>query len=117
MLADGANVALRSPLAGKRLPVLPSAAYPPPALTALAAPIATDGHVGVRDLADFSWKQLLDLDACTKCGRCHVACPAVASGAPLSPRDLILDLRQQADAAWAVLAPGSGGDRTGYGRR
>ena len=107
MLADGANVALRSPLAGKRLPVLPSATYPPPALNALAAPIATDGHVGLRDLADFSWKQLLDLDACTKCGRCHAACPAVASGAPLSPRDLILDLRQQADASWAVLAPGS----------
>jgi Fe-S oxidoreductase len=106
MLADGANVALRSPLAGKRLPVLPAATYPPPALTALAAPVATDGHVGLRDLADFSWKQLLDLDACTKCGRCHAACPAVASGAPLSPRDLILDLRQQADATWAVLAPG-----------
>ncbi|HEX9551490.1 MAG TPA: (Fe-S)-binding protein [Candidatus Limnocylindrales bacterium] len=105
MLADGANVALRSPLAGKRLPVLPSATYPPPALTATAAPIATDGHVGLRDLADFSWKQLLDLDACTKCGRCHAACPAVASGAPLSPRDLILDLRQEADAAWSILAP------------
>jgi Fe-S oxidoreductase len=106
MLADGANLALRSPLAGKRLPVLPTG-LPPPALTRLAAPAATDGHVGLRDLADFSWKQLLDLDACTKCGRCHAACPAVASGAPLSPRDLILDLRQQADAAWAVLGPGS----------
>ena len=128
MLADGANVALRSPLAGKRLPVLPPAAYPPPALTALAAPVATDGHVGLRDLADFSWKQLLDLDACTKCGRCHAACPAVASGAPLSPRDLILDLRQQADATWAVLAPGhelrsdrsygatNGHDRNGHDR-
>jgi Fe-S oxidoreductase len=107
ILADGLNLALRSPLAGKRLPVLPAGALPPPALTRLAAPVATDGHVGLRDLADFSWKQLLDLDACTKCGRCHAACPAVASGAPLSPRDLILDLRQQADAEWAVLAPGS----------
>jgi Fe-S oxidoreductase len=107
ILADGVNVALRSPLAGKRLPVLPAGGSPPPALTRLAAPVATDGHIGLRDLADLSWKQLLDLDACTKCGRCHAACPAVASGAPLSPRDLILDLRQQADAAWAVLAPGS----------
>jgi Fe-S oxidoreductase len=77
------------------------------ALPGVAAPVAADGHIGLRDLADFSWKQLLDLDACTKCGRCHAACPAVASGAPLSPRDLILDLRQQADAAWAVLATGS----------
>jgi Fe-S oxidoreductase len=50
-------------------------------------------------IGDFTWKQLLDLDACTKCGRCHVACPAAASGAPLSPRDLILDLRQWAEGA------------------
>ncbi len=107
ILADGANLALRSPLAGRRLPVLPAVPPAPPALARLAAPVAGDGHVGLRDLADFSWKQLLDLDACTKCGRCHVACPAVASGAPLSPRDLILDLRQQADASWAVLAPGA----------
>ena len=93
-LADPVNLVLRSPLAGRRLPVL-TAAGPPPA----------DGHIGIRDLADLSWKQLLDVDACTKCGRCHDACPAVASGAPLSPRDLILDLRQEADAAWSILAP------------
>ena len=54
-------------------------------------------HVGYRTLADFTWKELVDLDSCTKCGRCHVACPATAAGAPLSPRDLILDLRQWAD--------------------
>jgi Fe-S oxidoreductase len=75
-------------------------------LAALAAPRADDRHVGLRDLADLTWKQLLDVDACTKCGRCHTACPAVAAGAPLSPRDLILDLRQQSDAAWSILAPG-----------
>jgi Fe-S oxidoreductase/nitrate reductase gamma subunit len=92
-LADPVNLALRSPLAGRRLPVLAAAAAP------------VDGHLGLRDLTDMTWKQLLDLDSCTKCGRCHVACPAVASGAPLSPRDLILDLRQQADAEWAILAP------------
>jgi len=93
-LADPVNLALRSPLAGRRLPVL-TASGPAPA----------DGHLGIRDLADLSWKQLLDVDACTKCGRCHIACPAVASGAPLSPRDLILDIRQEADAAWSILAP------------
>jgi Fe-S oxidoreductase len=104
ILADGANVALRSPLAGRRLPVL-QPSPPAPALASAAPHVVDDGHVGLRDLADFSWKQLLDFDACTKCGRCHAACPAAASGAPLSPRDLILDLRQQADAAWAWLAP------------
>src|SRR4030042_2689904 len=48
------------------------------------------GHIELRNL---TWKELLDLDACTKCGRCHVVCPALISGLPLSPRDLILDLR------------------------
>jgi Fe-S oxidoreductase len=105
IVADGANLAIRSPLAGRQLPVLTAASRP--ALAALAPLVADDGHLGIRDLADFSWKQLLDFDACTKCGRCHAACPAVASGAPLSPRDLILDLRQQADASWAFLAPGA----------
>jgi Fe-S oxidoreductase/nitrate reductase gamma subunit len=93
-LADPVNLALRSPLAGRRLPVLMA-----------SGPAPADGHIGIRDLADLSWKQLLDVDACTKCGRCHIACPAVASGAPLSPRDLILDIRQEADAGWSILAP------------
>ena len=53
---------------------------------------------GFRSIDDFTWKDLLDLDACTKCGRCHEVCPATASGSPLSPRDLILDLREHADA-------------------
>jgi Fe-S oxidoreductase/nitrate reductase gamma subunit len=112
-LADPVNLALRVPLAGRRLPVL-----------AATAPAPADGHLGIRDLADLSWKMLLDVDACTKCGRCHAACPAVASGAPLSPRDLILDLRQESDAAWSILAPlgehrsdrvyGGSGDGTGW---
>lgn len=46
----------------------------------------------------FTWKELLDFDACTKCGRCHEVCPARTTGAPLSPRDLVLDLRELADA-------------------
>ncbi|RMI25814.1 MAG: 4Fe-4S dicluster domain-containing protein, partial [Calditrichaeota bacterium] len=54
--------------------------------------------MGYGGILDFTWKELLDLDACTKCGRCHYACPARASGAPLSPRDLILDLRTYADS-------------------
>ncbi len=53
-------------------------------------------------LAFFTWKELLDFDACTKCGRCHEACPARAAGAPLSPRDLILDLRELVDADSAI---------------
>ncbi|MEX2557923.1 MAG: (Fe-S)-binding protein, partial [Actinomycetota bacterium] len=58
--------------------------------------------LGYQTLGDFTWKELLDFDACTKCGRCHEVCPARASGAPLSPRDLILDLRQFAEQATRV---------------
>jgi Fe-S oxidoreductase/nitrate reductase gamma subunit len=86
MLVDPANLATYSPTTTRRLPKpAPEAAYP-----------------GYRTLSDFTWKELMDLDACTKCGRCHVVCPAQAAGAPLSPRDLILDLRQWVDAQAGV---------------
>ena len=49
---------------------------------------------GVANIEDFTWKQLLDLDACTKCGRCQVVCPAHLSEKPLSPKRLILDLKK-----------------------
>ncbi len=82
MVVDAANLAAHNPRSAQRLPkTAEGAAYP-----------------GYRVLTDFTWKELVDLDACTKCGRCHVACPAQVAGAPLSPRDLILDLRQWADA-------------------
>lgn len=49
--------------------------------------------LGVGEIKDFTWKQLLDLDACTNCGRCEDVCPAWATGKPLSPRKLIQDLK------------------------
>ena len=48
---------------------------------------------GAAKIEDFSWKHLLDLDACTRCGRCQDNCPAYLSGKPLSPKKLIQDLR------------------------
>src|SRR6266850_4297924 len=48
---------------------------------------------GVNSLNGFTWKDLLDLDACTECGRCTDVCPANAVGKELSPRDIILQLR------------------------
>jgi Fe-S oxidoreductase len=40
-----------------------------------------------------TWKQLLDLDTCTECGRCTEVCPAFRAGKPLSPRKVVMDLR------------------------
>jgi len=48
---------------------------------------------GVNEITGFTWKQLLDLWACTECGRCQDNCPAYLSGKPLSPKKLIKNLR------------------------
>lgn len=45
---------------------------------------------GASVVEDFTWKQLLDLDACTMCGRCTSVCPAHATGKPLDPREIVL---------------------------
>jgi len=48
---------------------------------------------GVSKIEEFTWKQLMDLDACTKCGRCQDVCPANISGKALSPKKVIQDLK------------------------
>jgi Fe-S oxidoreductase/nitrate reductase gamma subunit len=45
---------------------------------------------GAVKIEDFTWKQLLDTDACTVCGRCTSVCPAHATGKPLDPREIVL---------------------------
>ncbi len=49
--------------------------------------------LGTDRIDQYSWKGLLDLDACTNCGRCEEVCPAHASGVALSPRKLIRNLK------------------------
>jgi Fe-S oxidoreductase len=49
--------------------------------------------LGAEKLSDLTRKELLDLYACTECGRCQSACPAWNTGKPLSPKLLIMDLR------------------------
>src|SRR4030042_841989 len=48
---------------------------------------------GASKIEDFTWKQILDLDACTRCGRCQDACPAYFSGKSLNPKQVVLDLK------------------------
>ena len=66
-------------------------------LALLPAELPDAPKAGISTINDFTWKDMLHLDACTKCGRCHEACPARATGYPLSPRDFILDLRTYND--------------------
>jgi Fe-S oxidoreductase/nitrate reductase gamma subunit len=55
--------------------------------------IETAETFGASNIEDFTWKQLMDLDACTRCGRCQDACPAYFSGKALNPKQVILDLK------------------------
>jgi Fe-S oxidoreductase len=48
---------------------------------------------GINKISDFTKKELLDLAACTECGRCQEACPAYNTGKPLSPKKVVLDLK------------------------
>ena len=55
-----------------------------------------DAAIGVSTPEQLTWKQALDLETCTECGRCQDVCPAFAAGQPLSPKGFILDLRDHA---------------------
>jgi Fe-S oxidoreductase/nitrate reductase gamma subunit len=48
---------------------------------------------GVREISELTWKQLLDLEGCTNCGRCQDVCPAHLTGKPLSPRRMTQNLK------------------------
>jgi Fe-S oxidoreductase len=54
-----------------------------------------DTVFGAGKIEDFSWKQMLDFVTCTECGRCQSQCPAWNTGKPLSPKLVIMDLRDE----------------------
>jgi len=62
---------------------------------------------GLGKVEDLTWKGVLDLGTCTECGRCQSQCPAWATGKPLSPKMLILDLRDHAFAKAPYLLAAS----------
>ena len=98
MLTSLANVVTRDPTAGNRLPGVPEDAAPE--------------DIGTASVDDFTWRELLDQDACTTCGRCSSVCPANEVGRNLDPRDVILDLkayresRAAGDDALPIVADG-----------
>jgi Fe-S oxidoreductase/nitrate reductase gamma subunit len=76
-----------------------------------------EGLAGVATLKDFTWKQLMDGDACTECGRCQDACPAFAAGQPLSPKEVILSIASSLvneGPSLAAAAGGNGKDPQGF---
>ncbi len=66
---------------------------------------------GRGKIEDFTWKGMMDMATCTECGRCQSQCPAWATGKPLSPKMLILDLRDHAFAKAPYLLATSDEER------
>jgi Fe-S oxidoreductase len=60
-----------------------------------------DAVFGRGKVEDFTWKGMLDFATCTECGRCQSQCPAWNTGKPLSPKLVIMDLRDH----WMAKAP------------
>jgi ferredoxin len=75
---------------------------------------------GVAKVEDFRWTAMLDMATCTECGRCQSQCPAWNTGKPLSPKLLIMNLRDHLFAK-APVHPGqldrARGPRPGLPRR
>ena len=57
------------------------------------------GLLGENHINDFTWKQLLDIEACVSCGQCEENCPAFISGKPLSPRKIVKQIYELAHGA------------------
>ncbi|MFJ9889288.1 (Fe-S)-binding protein [Streptomyces sp. NPDC091287] len=74
---------------------------------------AEDAVFGVSQVEQFSWKGILDFSTCTECGRCQSQCPAWNTGKPLSPKLLIMSLRDHAHAKAPYLLAGGGKDMEG----
>ena len=97
MFAAAPNIFFRSLAPKGQLPP------PPPASN------KDEGPGVVRQFSDFTWKDLLDGLSCTECGRCQAVCPAHGSGAELSPKRLVMDLRDGMTAAQGPGPEGGGG--------
>lgn len=69
--------------------------------------VTEDTVFGVGKIDDFTWKQMLDFATCTECGRCQSVCPAWNTGKPLSPKLLIMGLRDNMFASADRLLSGS----------
>jgi Fe-S oxidoreductase len=72
--------------------------------------VTEDTVFGAGKMEDFTWKQMLDFSTCTECGRCQSVCPAWTTGKPLSPKLLIMGLRENMFASADRLL--SGGSNT-----
>lgn len=74
-----------------------------------ADPPAEIGRFGAKDVNDLSWINVLNAYSCTECGRCTAECPANITGKKLSPRKIMMDVRDRADEVGKSMDSGGPG--------
>lgn len=74
---------------------------------------AEPGRFGARDINDLAWTNLVAAYACTECGRCTSECPANITGKKLSPRKIMMDVRDRAEEVGNNLRSGGPGQNDG----
>ena len=82
------------------MPVVTNEVYSMLGLPSPSGEVAAEGEVprfGARDVTDLSWKNIMEAYACTECGRCTSECPASQTGKLLSPRAIMMAVRDRAE--------------------
>lgn len=74
-----------------------------------AEPPAEIGRFGAKDVNDLSWVNIMNAYSCTECGRCTSECPANITGKKLSPRKIMMDVRDRADEVGRSIDQGGKG--------
>ena len=74
-----------------------------PSATPPAVVDTAPAKFGAKDIFDLSWKNLLDAYTCTECGRCTAQCPANMTGKKLSPRKIMMDVRDRMEEVGSIM--------------
>lgn len=74
-----------------------------------AEPPAEIGRFGAKDINDLSWVNVMNAYSCTECGRCTAECPANITGKKLSPRKIMMDVRDRAEEVGKSIDAGGPG--------
>ncbi|MEK7254218.1 MAG: (Fe-S)-binding protein, partial [Bacteroidota bacterium] len=79
---------------------------PEAAVNAPTSEAETNFNFGANDIFNLHWKHLMDAYTCTECGRCTAVCPANITGKKLSPRKIMMDVRDRAEDVGKKLDAG-----------
>jgi len=93
----------------KNMPVVTNEVKSMLGLASPSAPPAEPGRFGAKDIQDLTWNTLMAAYSCTECGRCTSECPANLTGKKLSPRKVMMDVRDRMEDVGKSLDKGGPG--------